>query len=202
VSVGSPFSGAWTASDPSGIAHYDTQVRQLKWNDNEQPNFSNWKMQTTATTATLRVNAGRTVCAQVRAQDNSGNRSGWTQACTAVPLQVGSIQADSRWTKNAAAGAYGGRVARTTQLGATLTRTGVRTERLGILVTKCPGCGSVRVRWNGTALGTYSLAATTLTRSVPIEVGTWPSGASGTVTIEVTTSGKTVEIEGLVAYRD
>ena len=72
-------------------------------------------------------------------------------------------------------------------------------NRLAVVATRCHGCGTVVVRWNGRVLRSFSLAAPKTQKGVLLQLPALPSLQRGTLSVEVLTAGKPVKIEGLAA---
>lgn len=84
---------AWKHSDPSGVAHYQVQVRK----------GSHWSapksLKKTKTTKTrLAVKAGGAACLRVRATDKAGNTTGWEKVC-AYRWRNGSTLRGKGWKR-------------------------------------------------------------------------------------------------------
>jgi hypothetical protein len=97
---------------------------------------------------------------------------------------------------------YGGSARVSAQFGATATRTGAHVERIALVVTKCPGCGTVQVRFNGFPVANLDLNRTSTAHKVVMVATTFDSVRTGDVQIVVTSVNKPVTIEGLAIYRD
>ena len=189
----------WSGSDSggSGLKAWEVQRRGGAWN----ADLGAWPAAVTtypAATTTISATglaAGATYCWRVRAVDTAGNRSSWSQRCTAVVLDDRALTASPGWVRGTQAGYFAGTRTETKTLGATLTRTGARLTRVAVLATKCSTCGSVRVYVNGIAIGTINLYAATTSRSLI----TLPAFSlrTATVTLRVMSSGKLVRIDGV-----
>lgn len=192
---------AWTGSDAADfVAGYQVRWRSAAYNGS----FGAW--QTPAAWSDLTGAqlthgsrpAGATYCYSARGHDPAGNWSAWSAPrCAIRPVDDRSLAVSAGWTRASAGPYWNGTYTTTTQLNAKLTRTGVRFNQLGILATKCPSCGKVRVSVGATTIGTVNLANPTIAHRQVIALPRTP-GMVGTVTITVITSGKTVSIDGLV----
>jgi hypothetical protein len=76
----------------------------------------------------------------------------------------------------------------------------VQLDRVGVVATTCNHCGSVAVYVGVTKIGTISLYATTTHYQRLLQLPRF-SLRTGTVTIKVLSSGKTVQIDGLLTSR-
>jgi hypothetical protein len=158
---------------------------------------------TTATSWTTNTKPGSTYCVRVETTDRAGNTAPLSaEKCTAAPLDNAALAASvnaktkaAQWTKPASAGSYFGTVSQTSIAGATLKSGTVKAKRLAIVVDKCAACGSVSVYWNGTLLGTYSLAGSGTHVVVPVKA--WTTLQSGVVTVKSTVAAKVVKIDAL-----
>jgi hypothetical protein len=116
-----------------------------------------------------------------------------------VPLDDRALAASTGWYRGTANGWYGGTFTSTTAYGATLTRTGAVTSRLHLLAMRCSTCGLVGVYVGSTLVQKVSLyASSTSVATIPLPVF---SLRSGTVTVKVLSSGRTVRVDGLATSR-
>ena len=80
--------------------------------------------------------------------------------------------------------------------GTKVSATGKFAKNLLLVVTKCPTCGTVQVRWNNVIKANLNLANATTLRKQVLRVAL-PSAAVGNLSVIVTSpTGKTVSIEG------
>jgi hypothetical protein len=85
--------------------------------------------------------------------------------------------------------------------GSTWKLAGVTTDRVGVLVTTCPSCGTVRISLGGRVLGSIDLASPTVVHQQLLLLPRFPT-ASGDLTITVTSpDGRGVRIDGVLASR-
>jgi hypothetical protein len=192
----------WTATDGgagSGVAAYDVRYRAAPAGGSFG-DYVGWQARMVATSATLTAVPGTTYCLSARAWDTAGNVSGWSaERCSTVPLDDGALAATGSWTRAGGAGSgyYLNTVSRSVAAGATLASPSVTAKRIGLLVTKCAGCGSVDVLWNGSLLATVNLAGTATEKKQLVKLPALAGVQSGVVTIRVKSSGQTVEIDGV-----
>jgi hypothetical protein len=189
----------------SPITGFDVEYQQFPQygagsGDGLEPDMIRWRTDTTATSGTLAGVPGSTYCARARSHDADGVASGWVGTCTTLPLDDQSMQASAGWTRLSGSRFYFGTAMRSTRRGATLTLPNVSTWGLGFLVSTCPGCGQIEVRVNGVPWSEpLSLRSS---RTVDQELVLWSDngeeGTGGTVTIEVTSSGRPVIIDGVL----
>ncbi|HET7531013.1 MAG TPA: Ig-like domain-containing protein [Mycobacteriales bacterium] len=187
---------SWTPYDGlSGVATSTLRYRTARFNSG----FGAWRTlrASTATSRSLAIARGQTACAEVEVRDKAGNVSRWTaQRCTAVPLDDRSLTASSGWQRPTSRADYAHTRSTTTRRHATLTLRGVQARRIELLVTTCSRCGSVSVTFAGTRT-TLSLHSARTRHQVALPVRAWSALHTGTLRITVTTSGRSVTIDGL-----
>jgi hypothetical protein len=189
----------WTGADAgSGVANWQVQWQRAPYNGG----FGAWSSPATFAAGTLShtytgLARGYDYCYRVRSVDRAGNSSAYsTSRCIAVVLDERSLTVSSGWTINTSSAYYGGSAVSSKHVNATLKRTGAQLDRLALLATKCPTCGSVGLYVSGELIGKVSLHATTLRNQQLIKLPVF-SYRTGTVTIKVLSSGKLVRIDGL-----
>lgn len=192
---------AWSGADQGlGVRDFDVRYQRAPWNSAFGTAAFLLKA-TQARSTTLALGPGYTYCVSTRARDKAGNIGAWSAPkCTALALDDRSLSASAHWTRSTASGYYGGTYTASTTLGATLARTGALTKRLGIVATTCARCGTVGVYVGSTLIGKVSLVSSTTQRHHLLMLPPF-SYRSGTVVLKVLTSGKTVQIDGLVTSR-
>jgi hypothetical protein len=197
------FTVNWSGTDISGILNYDVQSETAAYNG-DFGNWSNFRTTTTSTSGTFSGSPGHTYCLRARARDHAGNTSSFTSpVCIAVPLKASNLNLAGTWTSPSSSAYYGGGARISTQFGATATRTGTHVERIALVVTKCPGCGTVQVRFNGFPVANLDLNRSSGVAHKAVMVATtFDSVRTGDVQIVVTSVNKPVTIEGLAIYRD
>jgi hypothetical protein len=199
--LGSSAVVSWTGADTgSGVATYQVRYQRAPWNGR----FGAWSypaawqtLTTTSLTAT-RLARGYDYCFSARAIDRAGNVSQWTAArCIAVPLDDRALSPSTGWTRASSTRFWNSTATGTTRRGASLVRTGARFTRVGVVATRCANCGVVAVYSGSTYLGRLNLAASrTSYRSVLMLRRV--SLRSATITLRVLSSGKLVQVDGLV----
>jgi hypothetical protein len=193
---------AWSGHDDySGVAYYQLRSRTASYSGG----FGSWSAPSqhligSAATASG-LNGGNDYCFEVRAFDNAGNTSAWSSSrCTAVPLDDRSLSTSKGWHRDAGHAYYAGTITTTTVKGATLSRSHATLDRVGVVATTCAKCGSVNVYVGSHKVGTISLHSSTTHHQVLKLLPTF-STRSGTVQLKVTTSGKSVAVDGLLVSR-
>ena len=184
----------------NAVAGYDVRSRHAAWNGS----FGSFGYRSTMSpSVAFTVSPGFTYCFSVRARDTLGFVSPkWSaERCTAIPLDDRNLSRRGSWSTGTGSAYYRSTWTRSTSFGATLVRTSVKAKRIAIVVTTCSTCGSVRVYWGSTLLRSISLKSSAGASRKIITVATFSSARSGTLTIKVATSGRTVLIDGLAISR-
>jgi DNA-binding beta-propeller fold protein YncE len=196
--LATPFNVSWGgATDPgSGVQSYKAFARRAPFNGDFGISFP-FATASSPGGASFSAKPGNTYCFKVKATDNAGNASAASaEKCSAIPLDDRSLTG-AGWSRSTATGYYRDTYSAATRKGARLTRTGVQGKRLALVATRCPGCGVVDVKRDGTLLKRVNLTATTTKKRQIIPVANLAGVVSGTITITVATSGKPVFIDGL-----
>lgn len=194
------FQVAWSAADWSTVVSKDVRFRAALWNGGfGEP--GSWQSETTADSVVFDGTAGTTYCFSARARDSLSHLGTWSaERCAATPVDDRTLTRTSSWTRGASSSFYLGTYTSTKTKGASLTRTGLRAKHVSLLVTTCRTCGQVKVSFNGTTLGTYSLTSSTTVRKKLISVKTFDSVQTGTLKIQVVSStGRSVYLDGVIA---
>lgn len=186
----------------SAVATYDVRWRRARWDGG----YVEWKRpaawQATANLdAPLGMKAGRTYCVSVRARNRAGQLSSWTAPrCLTRALDDRRLAASSGWRSRTGPKFYAGTVRATSRKGATLARPDAKVRRVGLVATTCRTCGVVVVRVDGKKVGRVDLESPVTRRRQVVMLPPFPR-ERGTVTVTVRTSGKTVQVDGLVLSR-
>jgi hypothetical protein len=192
---------SYSATDASGISSYDVRWRSAT----DRSGFGAWHypsawQKTRSKSQTLTGMApGGTYCVSVRAYDRLTNRSRWSpDTCIARPLDDRAMSAGSLWHRMSGSGFYLSTYTSTKTFRAALTRGSERMYRVGIVATRCASCGKVRILIGGQSVGVIDLTASSPQRRRTLLLPAFTSLHTGTVSVRVITSGKTVQIDGLV----
>ena len=198
---------SWSASAASsGVAQYQVRYQRAAYN----AGFGTWVYPTgwqALPASTLTVTAsglvqGYDYCYAVRATDRAGNTSPWTPSrCTARALDDRALGATTGWQRVTGSNWWNSTATTTTTAGGRLTKSGVQLDRVGIVATTCNHCGSVAVYVGATKIGTTISLYATATHYQRLLLLPRFSLRTGTVTIKVLSSGKTVQIDGLLSTR-
>ena len=192
----------WSATDNfSGVASYDVQSRTSPWSGSPGA-WTNWKVETSARSATFTAKLGSTNCFRERATDNAGNISAWSAPqCKAMPLRSDQLLHSAGWTKRVSSAYYAGFAYSSAIHGAKMTRTGIVARRLAVVLTECAICGTVQIRWNGVVIANVNTHRSATARKQVVQIANWEGPHAGTVTLTVTSpTGKAVVVEGLSIY--
>jgi hypothetical protein len=158
---------------------------------------------TTSTSSTFTGAAGFTYCFRATSRDKALNTSAPSGSkCTELPFDDRPMAASGTWTRKNVATAYFGTLSTSTQHNATLKLTSVHARRIGIVYRTCTGCGRIAVSFGPTLLGSV---ATTPTSACPATAvcfrlfNAFSSMKTGTVKFAVSSTGKKVQVDGLIA---
>jgi hypothetical protein len=192
--------GTYAGTSPT--PHYSTQVNIAPYNA-AFAGFVPDETNTTATSGTLQTVAeGTTYCFEASVVDNSSfTWEASRQRCMATPKDDRALTRSTGWSAHTGTGWFDSTYLSTTGSGHSLTLPGVQALRVGIVVGRCGTCGSVKVYLGSTLLKTVSLHASTFQKDVVLSVATFTSVRTGTLKIVSATSGKPIDIDGVVTSR-
>jgi hypothetical protein len=192
---------AWSASDDvSGVATYDVQVSSAEAVTGTFGPFINWLVGTSATGGPFPGTQGTTYCFRALAHDQAGNASLFSAArCGVVPVDDPNLAiASGVWTRStSASGFYLNTSTSATARNAALESSPVVAKQLALVARTCPTCGNLRVLWNGVVVKKVSLQASPGATRRIFKIPAFATQQSGTARIEVTSTGKPVNIDGL-----
>ncbi|WP_183093104.1 carbohydrate binding domain-containing protein [Nocardioides stalactiti] len=193
----------WSSKDDvSGTASYDVRFRSATF-DGVMSAYQypdEWQRTTKRSVTTTGMPEGSTYCFSVRARDREGNLSGWTvDRCTAVALDDRALSGQG-WTVGAGEAFYLGTIKSTKARDKTLRKPDARLSRVGVVATRCPGCGVVGVFVDGELVGRIDLYAPTRSTKRVVALPRFPY-RTGTVVLKVLTRDKLVAIDGLGVSR-
>jgi hypothetical protein len=190
-----PVTPRFSATDAlNGVASYTLIYRKAAYNGGFGPSAS----LTLTTPRAITLSRGYTYCFSVKATDRVGNTSAATpEQCTVAPLDDRSLVRSSAFAPITGSVYYASTAMRTTTRGATLTRTGVLSaKQLFLVATTCASCGTVDVLVGSTVVAHVNLASATTVNKRVLALPSFTT-RNGTVTLRVTSSGKTVILDGL-----
>jgi hypothetical protein len=201
------FQPSWSAWDPSTVASYTVDLARFFWNKaGVGTAYAHFYSDTGAQSGAFSASVpGTTYCLRVSAEtDGAHNRAtgAGPSTCRALPLVATQLSFSSNWTKENLAGGYGASAYRSTAKGSTMTRPYVAADRLALIATTCPTCGTADVYLGKTLLAHVNLAAATTQTATAVPLATWSSLHSGTLSLTVTSSGKPVVVQGVGVYQD
>lgn len=161
--------------------------------------FSAWGPSYEETESVMLGRRGSTTCFRGIAVDEAGNRSVSDPRCTTLPLDDVDLRATGRWSRLSVRGAWRGSLHRSTTPRSSLS-VKVASARPILVVTKCRGCGVIRVMHGRRIVGTYSLNArrTLPRRLIRLPVIKRPLSAPLRI---ITLNRRQVLIDALVAAR-
>jgi hypothetical protein len=194
---------SWSASSDagSGIASYELRWRRAKWSGG----FGAWHhvRHLTAKHADVALAPGNAYCVQVRALDRSGNSGAWSaRQCTARPLDDRALtRSTTGWSRGTGPHFYLHTATTTSSRQRSLSTAGkASVDRVGLVATRCPSCGSVDVYVGTHLVGSISLHASARHRRSLRLLPAFPL-RSGVVHVVTTSKGKQVQIDGLLLSR-
>jgi GH25 family lysozyme M1 (1,4-beta-N-acetylmuramidase) len=154
------FQVTWESSDDaSGVAGYDVSYRVASI---RSPLGAPRELaqDTTETSRSFTGRPGRTYCFQVVAVDAAGNTSDPGEDCTSIPTDDAWMSHHGEWDRvTSAEGYFEGTYSASTTRHSRLRKRHVRVKRISLVAARCPGCGTVEVRFNGETLKTIDLSA-------------------------------------------
>lgn len=190
---------SWSATDEgSGVASFDVQTRGAPHDDGfgmPRPLLS----ATRVSSASFRGAPGTTLAIGVRATDRAGNVSGVVERYVAFPVDDAGTARSAGWVSLADDASYRGTVSRSLLAGEHIDLR-VSARRLALLARRCPVCGSVRVGLDGTLLAEIDLSGPDA-RQVFFPIARLVPVRTGILRIEVTSTGRLVEIDGVGVSR-
>ena len=197
LQLGSSFDVGWSAEGGQAPYTFDVRVRSASATGAFGAAVP-WMSAISETAASYSGQMGSTYCFSARAIGADLQVGPWgAESCTSVPLDDDALGAVGAWSHRADAAAYGGDYSQAGKRGATLTKSNLKASTLALVVTTCPGCGTVKVRWNGDVIATVPLDSPATVTSVVVPVATFAGVRTGDLKLTVKTSRKPVKIEGL-----
>lgn len=196
--------GVSTADEGPGVASYDVRYRYADWRSQRFSTYrspESWQYRTGAAPTQVGT-SGRTYCYSVRARDRVGNLSAYsTESCATIPLDDRSLKvASGTWTRTTSAAALHRTVSRTSTYGGSLSLADASVSRAGLVVTTCPGCGTVGVYVDGRLLATRSTWSRTVGSQQLVLPPTFELG-SHVVTVKLLQRGRSLIVDGLALSR-
>jgi hypothetical protein len=150
----------------------------------------------------LKIRAGETVCASVRAVDGAGNRSARSkERCATRPFDEMALRKEGKW-KKVRGKRYSKRHAlQAKQPGSALNFLLGRTSKVKVLADRCTACGKVAIEVRGHRHKVIDLSKTKKRRSrVTVFNAKWPKRKDGRLRLIALGGGK-VRIDGVAVWR-
>jgi uncharacterized protein YjbI with pentapeptide repeats len=142
-------------------------------------------------------------CFETRVADAAGNDTGWgAPRCVDTPTDDRNavVKYSAHWTKSAAAGWLGSTKSATRTLNSTVTVAGAaKYRRVGLVATTCRTCGTVAVYIGAKKVGTINLHSATTVARTAVTLPRFAAGKTGVLKFVVTSTGKPVTIDGVLA---
>ncbi|HET7691334.1 MAG TPA: hypothetical protein VFK41_13200 [Nocardioidaceae bacterium] len=194
---------AWTAQDESEVATSRYRFRAAPWNGGYPTQYENLSTFAPGSSALYLATPGKTFCFQAQSRDVLDNEGAWSgDLCTATPVDDRTATRKGRWGAVKADQYYRGTAMRSKDRGATMTLEAAQGKRVGLVVTKCKGCGKISVRFAGQLLGTWSLHAKKTRNQVYLPVKLFDSVRTGRLVVKVVSpEGTPVIVDGLLVGR-
>jgi uncharacterized delta-60 repeat protein len=188
----------WTASDVgTGVASFDVQRRQAASSAGTFGPWSAFRSKTPFTAAAFTGSPGFTYCFRARGRDFAKNVGPYSPAaCEAIPLDERAMTASGSWSTLSNSDFYRGTAMSSTSEGAKLTVPATY-RHLAVVVTTCPGCGTLRVSRGSTLLKSVSLQSASSHHERVIELASSRAPRSGVIKLTQASNGKKVIVEGL-----
>ncbi len=197
------FAVAWAGSldDGSGVAAYRIQRRVAPLREGWRSRKV-WRHGIEQRRTSHTGRSGRTYCFEASGFDNAGNVSPRSaRACTAVPVNDTALVHRGSWDERDSSGYYLDTFSRSSAQGAALILPDVIGRRLALVATTCQSCGTIEALWNGRLLSRLQLRSSARRQKQVIGLGDLGSVRRGTLEIRITSSGKTVIVEGVGVSR-
>jgi len=191
------FDVSWTEVDGAGVK-YDVQVQSAPSTTGQYGAFSAAKTGLTSTLFHFTGTPGTSYCFRVRSRTSGGSTPYSAVRCTTLPIDDRALTRHGTWAEDHLFGYYLNTFLRTKTHGASVTMAGVHAKEIAVEVTKCPGCGSIKVTWAGETQ-TFSLVGSPTKREELVILAGPSDHSAGLVTVLVTSSNKKVEVDGLGA---
>ena len=200
--------GAYPAFAP--VVSKDVRYERVAWNALTFDDFVSWRSATTTHSARLTGSAGHTYCISARGRDADGMVGPWRgwegredNFCMANPVDDRTVVRTASWQAGTGSQFYRDTFLRTYTQGAKVKLRGIYANGIGLVVTTCPTCGSVRLYWNGDYKASLNLYSAQRKDQVVrrFSVLSWNLVQTGTLTVKVVSSGKKVVIDGVLVAR-
>lgn len=181
----SSFDLEYSHRDPFAVTPDDEEPSEPAW--------VRWLDRTTDSSATLETTGGGIWCFRARARDADAITGGWQNGtCASVAIDDRELEASGDWTRVEGEPYAHGTALRTTTKGATIRITMGDAASVGILGTRCGGCGTFVLGQDEVDLkGPFEDSV------MVVAANNGQEGYSGPIDIVVTSSGKPVIIDAV-----
>jgi Divergent InlB B-repeat domain len=191
----------WVSWSATEAETYDVRHRSAPYGG-DFGEFVSWQLATSETSVVFNGSPGRVYCFSARASDAALNTSEFSEEkCTAIPAGNTALKHRGPWAKRKGSGHYLGAFSVSSSPGANLALMNVQAKRVALVVSKCPGCGTIKVFLGKKLLRTIRLAASSVKKKQLVDVATFNSIRTGTLRVLVTSAGRPVKIEGVGVSR-
>ena len=193
------FDVSWSGSDSSGVVAWQRFERSRTVASlYDGGSTSDWMG---SADESLTLPDGATRCFQARAEDAAGNVSSWSNAsCFHTPVDSRMLDASGGWTKTKDARLWHGSALTTKTRGEVVRLAGANAvDRLGLVATRCRGCGRVSISVGRTQVGVVDLDTRRTRYMSVIVLPTFSAPLSGPVKVEVLSKKQSVQVDGIVA---
>lgn len=181
---------------------YDVRYRSAPYGT-DFGGFVTWQSGTSGTIAVFNGLPGRSYCFSARATDADLNTSDYgAERCTAIPAANTALKHRGHWAKRKGSGYFLGAFSMSSTQGANLVLKNARAKRLAIVVTKCPGCGTIKVFFRNKLLRTIRLRAGSIRKKQIVGLAIFNAVRTGKLRALITSSGRPVKIEGVGVSRE
>lgn len=194
----------------------------LSWSESTDPESGLWRYQaqkrfakthkpmgllyfsagdTTGTSTQVTGKLGWTYCLAVQAENNDGRLSDPSnEECTTIPRDDRAFRrSQGDWHEGSGSGYFKDTFLRSKEKGATLNQDVTDAKTVGLVATKCPGCGRVKLFLEGDFLRAVSLDAPTKQKGKIFVAEPLAPGKTGKFEVRVVSDDKPVLIDGLIA---
>ena len=194
---------AWTASDGNGLGIAQNDLQLTFTPSFEQIPSTGWLVGARAMKGSSRTYVaftGHRYCFRLSLTDFTSRTTRTVPRCTELPMDDRDLFTEGRWRRTNDPRWLAASVSSTTSKGAALyVALPGPVTRAGVLATTCPSCGAVDVYVGGRKVGRISLAGAYATKKLLLLPRF--SARKAHVRIVVTSSGKPVRIDGVIASR-
>jgi Domain of unknown function DUF11 len=195
------FDVAWHPTSKSPGSTYTVRYRAASWKTGFG-SYIIWRHADSPGRATFHGKPGWTYCFSAQGADRLGAESAWSaERCISVPIAARSMRQTGHWKLGQAAHSYLGLYRHTTAKGSALWLLGAEANRIDLRVARCKKCGKIAVFFGGKLLKEVALDRGKRGHGIVIRVFDGSTVRKGNLAIEVVSSGKPVEVEGVVAAR-